>query len=121
METLKLFVMMNILTWNVRGLGSKSIKECVKNILQRQKVNLLVIQETKLAKFSFQEARRLWDKRNFGFVHRNAEGRSRGILVAWNKDTVDVSEVCMGRFSISIKFFLLQCPLVGCFQGFMGL
>lgn len=72
-------------------------------------MGLLVLQETKMSRFSIQVARRLWDRRNFGYNHKNAEGRSRGILVAWNKNLIDVSEVRIRSFSISIKCHISIC------------
>lgn len=70
---------------------------------------LLMLQEMKLSRFLLQMARRLWEGNFFGFLHKNVNGRSEGILVAWNKDLINISELHMGSFSNSLKYFSSAC------------
>ena len=58
------FVYMNILSWNIRGLGSKKKMRNVRRFLSSQNPNVVMLQDTK---------RQIWDKR---FVSSVWKGRS---------------------------------------------
>lgn len=44
----------------------------------------------------------LWGQRPFKFSHKPVEGRSGGILVAWNSNVIHVMDVRIGDYSVSI-------------------
>ena len=58
------FVYMNILSWNIRGLGSKKKMRNVRRFLSSQNPNVVMLQDTK---------REIWDKR---FVSSVWKGRN---------------------------------------------
>ena len=75
----------------------------MEDIYRRWRVDVLVLQETKLPNFGLIEAKDLKGRRNWDFLHRDAVNRGVGILVAWNKDFIEVIESRMSNFSISLR------------------
>lgn len=65
------------------GLGKESRRFVVKDLCHREKVNILVLQETKLQKFRRSMEIDLWGRRSFEYVLKSAVGRSSGVLVAF--------------------------------------
>lgn len=53
-------------------------------------------------------------------MHKEALGKSGGLLVAWNNDILDVSEVHIDLHSISIKCFSFNCSFTWMFSGVYG-
>ncbi|GMJ00605.1 hypothetical protein like AT4G29090 [Hibiscus trionum] len=76
---------MRILTWNIRGLGSKLKVSAVNKIIRDNKVEMAFLQETKKESFSEQEVGRLWFDDDFEFQFAKATGRSGGVLTIWDK------------------------------------
>lgn len=111
---------LSILSWNIRGLGSKGKKGVVGDIIRSKQISVLVIQETKMGQFSKRVASSLWGRKNFDFVHKEAVGCSGGILVAWDKKLMDVSEVHIDSCSISIKCFSPAISFAWMFSGVYG-
>ncbi|XP_057808814.1 uncharacterized protein LOC131023285 [Salvia miltiorrhiza] len=74
---------MIVLSYNIRGLGS-IIKQ--RDIIRNQKVDMCFIQETKMIEFKEEVCRSWWGHNSTETAVRNSEGRSGGILCAWNKE-----------------------------------
>lgn len=75
----------------------------MKDLASRQKVDIFVLQETKLQNFNRKMSRDLWGRKHFKYIHKNAAKRAGGILVAWNLRTINITESRVGDHSISIK------------------
>ncbi|XP_057789837.1 uncharacterized protein LOC131006698 [Salvia miltiorrhiza] len=69
-----------------RGLGSSAKKRDVRHVIGQQRVDLCFIQETKMESMEGEMCNGWWGRNNYGLARRDAEGRSGGILCAWNKD-----------------------------------
>ena len=80
------FVYMNILSWNIRGLGSKKKMRNVRRFLSSQNPNVVMLQDTK---------REIWDKRFVSSVWKGRSmewaalptcGASWGIVIMWDSN-----------------------------------
>lgn len=65
-------------------------------------VDIFCLQETKSQDFNWRIAQDPWGRRPFKFMHKSAIGRAGGILVAWNTNSVEVSNNYTGEYSISV-------------------
>jgi exonuclease III len=75
---------MRICSWNVRGLGGRIKKEKVKELILREKLDVLAIQESKLASVDKNLCARLWGGEEVGWRCAPAIGRSGGIITLWD-------------------------------------
>ncbi|TYJ12144.1 hypothetical protein E1A91_A11G328800v1 [Gossypium mustelinum] len=84
---------MRILSWNIRGLGSKVKKSSIKKFCQLHRVNVCFIQETEMEMISKEEVRKLWGDDSCEFRFIAAIGKSGGLLTMWSIDDFLVSNV----------------------------
>lgn len=103
-------------TWSVRGLGREDRRWAVKDLLQRRKIYVISLQETKLQTINRRIVVDLWG-RSFEFVHKPMVGRADGILVAWDSSVIEVVDQFVGDFSVSI---LVRSREEGCCWAFSG-
>lgn len=79
-------VLMKLLSYNIRGLGSRIKKEEIRELVRRHNFAFCCIQESKLEHCDDLICRALWGNGNFGWIARDAVGRSGGIISIWNSD-----------------------------------
>ncbi|KAH7677295.1 RNA-directed DNA polymerase protein [Dioscorea alata] len=95
---------MNIICWNVRGLGQPSKRFLIKDFLNLHFADVCCLQESKLDLVS----QAIW--REIGGIHLNqflylpARGSADGIIIGWNSATVTGHFVSMGDFSLTVDF-----------------
>ena len=75
---------MNFLSQNIQGLGKKAKKEWVKELCNKNKVNFLTLQETKMEIMDTFCVKKCWGNMAFEYVHSEAVGNSGGILCVWD-------------------------------------
>ncbi|XP_057789480.1 uncharacterized protein LOC131006301 [Salvia miltiorrhiza] len=75
---------MKLASYNIRGLGSKIKKREIRELIQKQMIDLCLIQETKMENFSDSDLRSIWGSEKFDFARKQAEGRLGGIISIWN-------------------------------------
>lgn len=97
------FVTMKILSINIIGFGKKEKKEWVKELCQQEKPCVLVVQKTKKKTIDRSWIEWIWGNENFGFVQREASGRSGGILTVWDTSVFMVNEVVGNDRLVAIK------------------
>lgn len=73
-------------------------------MIKKWKVDILTMQETKMQQIDHKMERDLWGRRPFKYIHKQAEGRSGGILVAWNTNSVEMIDSRIGEFSVGVLF-----------------
>ncbi|KAL6328062.1 hypothetical protein AAG906_033333 [Vitis piasezkii] len=100
---------MKIISWNVRGLGSRNKRRMVKDFLRSENPDVVMIQETKKENCDRRFVGSVWTVRNKDWVALSASGASGGILIIWDSKNLRSEEVVIGSFSVSVKF-----PLDGC-------
>lgn len=75
----------------------------MKEMCKANKMELLCLQEMKLQRFGWREARDVWGQKKWAFVHEGASNMLAGILVVWNTNCIEVEEQWVGEFVVSIK------------------
>ena len=75
---------MKVLSWNVRGLGGASRRLVVKEIVRSQKVQIVMLQETKLKGVSNNLVKEIWGRRSVKWVAVNAVGAAGGQMLLWD-------------------------------------
>ncbi|XVE89926.1 hypothetical protein DITRI_Ditri20bG0035300 [Diplodiscus trichospermus] len=71
---------MKIASWNVRGLGRREKRKAIKRVLCIKKVDMLMVQETKIKEICPRLPRWLWGNENFLGEFVESEGNSGGLL-----------------------------------------
>ncbi|KAK9902279.1 hypothetical protein M0R45_001786 [Rubus argutus] len=94
---------MKIISWNVKGLGSRSKRRVLKEKLVSSKADIVILQETKKEVIQRKLIGSIWGIRSSDWVSIPSNGRSGGILIMWKTKSVSVVEAVVGIFSISIK------------------
>lgn len=72
---------MKILSWNVRGLGGPKHCMVVRDIISKNKVSIVMLQESKLSSMSDTTARALWRSKSARWLSVDAAGSVGGILM----------------------------------------
>ncbi|GJR88927.1 RNA-directed DNA polymerase, eukaryota [Tanacetum coccineum] len=78
-------------------LGNKTKKEWVKELTNKNKINFIAIQETKMERVSHMDVKFMWGNSNYDYVCSDSLGNSGGILCIWEetvfkKDYVTISD-----------------------------
>lgn len=89
--------MVNMMSWNARGLGKKEKRSKFKKILRDHKVDILMLQETKKVGISDNFVRSIWGQRDFQFSEVDADGLSGGLLCIWNPAIFSLDGGCSGK------------------------
>jgi exonuclease III len=74
---------MIVCSWNVRGLGGRLKKRKVKELIRKEKVDVLALQESKLGDVNDKLCVHLWGG-DVGWASLPANGRSGGIITMWD-------------------------------------
>lgn len=69
--------------------------------MERWKLNVFPIQETKSSSVERHWATDMWGRRHFDYIHRPAVGTAGGILVGWNTNVIEVLDSRVGEFLVS--------------------
>ena len=75
---------MKILSWNVRGLGSKAKRKRVKETISKATPDVVLLQETKLEILDDMVVRDIWESRFKGWECLPFVGALGGVLVIWD-------------------------------------
>ncbi|KAK9951572.1 hypothetical protein M0R45_007010 [Rubus argutus] len=94
---------MKIVTWNVRGLGSKGKRAVIRSMLMGVGADIIILQETKMPEVERSLVSSIWGARFKDWVSIPAIGTSGGVVIIWNTRCVSILESVVGVFSISIK------------------
>jgi mannosylglycoprotein endo-beta-mannosidase len=76
---------MIVTTFNVRGLGSRVKRRKIRELVRRENVDFLTIQETKMEAFPDNFVASLWGSGDCDWASLPTVGNSGGILSIWNK------------------------------------
>jgi mannosylglycoprotein endo-beta-mannosidase len=78
---------MIVCSYNIRGLGSRVKRSLIKELVLKEKVDFLAIQETKLEAISDGICFSLWGGEDCCWAFLPSEGSSGGILSIWRKSS----------------------------------
>lgn len=98
----------SIMSWNVRGLNDSSHRELVRENSVCSKPSVICIQETKISSMSRAILTESLGDRMADYCTLDAVGTRGGVLLAWNREMVQVSEVLIKQFSISATVVVLS-------------
>ena len=111
---------LKLLSWNVCGANDSSERKVIKALIRSQRVDLFCLQETKIQAMSEGVVRSLGTGRFLDWGALDASGSAGGILICWDKRTLDVLELEVGQFSISCRFSNVEDGLIWIFTGVYG-
>ena len=97
------FVLMKILSWNTRGLGSRKKRRTVRRFLSTQNPDVVMLQETKREIWDRRSVSSVWKGKSLDWVALPACGASRGIVILWDSVKFNCSEKVLGSFSVTVK------------------
>ena len=95
---------LRILSWNVRGVNDRPKRKIIKSVIRSQKVDLFCLQETKVQVMSDEIVRSLGPGRFLDWKVLNAKGTAGGVIICWDKRSLEILGVEEGQFSISCRF-----------------
>ena len=75
---------MKIISWNIRGLGSRTKRRVVKDFLRLQNLDVVMFQETKREECDRRFVGSVWSVRNKEWAILLACRASGGILIIWD-------------------------------------
>ena len=108
---------LRLLSWNVHGANNSSKRKVIKVVIRSQRVDLFYLQETKIQAMSKGLVRSLGTSRFLDWGTLDAHGSVGGLLICWDKRTLEVLEMEMGNFSISYRLRNVEDGLVWVFTG----
>ena len=93
---------MKILSWNVRGVGRREKRRVIKEMLCREKPDIVILQETKKETIDNKLVSSLWGIRFKEWAVLPSVGRSGGILMIWDVRIFRGMEVILGAYTVSV-------------------
>lgn len=96
---------MNVITWNVRGLGKPAKRFLVKDFLNLHFANVCCLQESKLEEISLSSRREIGGSRLDQYLCVPARGTAGGIIIGWNSGILKGKLVKKGLFSLKVDFY----------------
>ena len=111
---------LRLLSWNVRGANDSSKRKVIKAMIRSQRVDLFCIQETKIQTMSEGVVRSLGSGRFLDWGAMGAQGSAGGILICWDKRSLELLEMEVGQFSISCRLKNVEDGPVWIFNGVYG-
>ena len=93
---------MKILSWNVRGLGSRAKRKRVKDTISKATPDVVLLQETKLEILDDLVVRDVWESRFKGWECLPSVGASGGVLVIWDTRFATKVDSIHGIFFVSV-------------------
>lgn len=95
---------MKILSWNVRGLGSRERRSIVKQVIRMQKATVVLIQESKINSGEDMVVKDIWGAAYVKWANLSSIGVPGGILVLLDSRKVCSKDLWVGEFSVSVLF-----------------
>lgn len=83
---------MKILSYNVRGLGSTAKRKTIRDLVSKEQVDMLCIQETKLQLVDQRICAQVWGDSELEWQAIPAENRGGGILCVWKRGIFNMTD-----------------------------
>ena len=109
-----------LLSRNVCGVNDSSKRRVIKAVIRSQRVDLFYLQEAKIQTLSEGLVRSLGSGRWSNWVALDALDSTGGILVCWDKRSLEVMEMEVGKFSVSCRIRNMEDGLTWIFTGVYG-
>ncbi|RVX07561.1 Transposon TX1 uncharacterized 149 kDa protein [Vitis vinifera] len=111
---------LRLLSRNVCGVNDSSKRRVIKAVIRSQRVDLFYLQEAKIQTLSEGLVRSLGSGRWLDWMALDAYGSAGGLLICWDKRSLEVLEMEVGKFSISCRFRNVEDGLTWIFTGMYG-
>ena len=99
---------MNIITWNVRGLGRSSKRFLLKDFFQIHCADICCIQESKLTKLPQSIWREIGGTRLDKLAFIPSHGSAGGMIICWDGSLLKRRVVHIGTFYLTVEFLHLK-------------
>ena len=96
-------IVMKIISWNTRGLGSRKKRRVVKDVLCHENPTIILLQETIRESCDRRFVCNVWRIRNKEWAVLLASGASGGVAILWDALRFKCTEVVLGSFSVTVK------------------
>lgn len=87
---------MKLVTLNIRGTGGGEKRRELSRLLEREKPDVLALQEIMLQQDPHESLKRLWRRSDLGQAYKPSSGRSGGQLFFWNTEVWSCSQIITG-------------------------
>ena len=104
----------------MRGANDSPKRKAIKSVIRKQKVDLFCIQETKIQVLSDRVVSSLGSGRFLNWKALDALGSVGGILICWDKRSLELLDWEEGQFSLSCNSGMWKMGWFGCSQVFMA-
>ncbi|GJW07863.1 RNA-directed DNA polymerase, eukaryota, reverse transcriptase zinc-binding domain protein [Tanacetum coccineum] len=93
-----------VMRYNMDGcLVQKAKKDSVKELCDKNKVNFLALQETKMETMDLLCVKQCWGNVTFDYVHSDSVGNSGGILCVWDSNAFRKSSATVSDYFIMVR------------------
>lgn len=94
---------MNLLSYNSRGLGSSVKLRAIRETVKRERVDMLLVQESKCELVDSSLCRSLWGDDDCEWVFNPSANRSGGLISVWQKNKFSLLDSHMGEGFIAVR------------------
>ncbi|XP_057418965.1 uncharacterized protein LOC130713191 [Lotus japonicus] len=102
---------MIVLSYNVRGLGSSVKLRALRELVLKEKVDMLLLQETKLEEVNQRICNAIWGSDECSWCYKASEGRSGGILCIWQIGKFNILDSCVGSGFVAMRGKIIEQDL----------
>jgi exonuclease III len=88
---------MRVCFWNIRGLGGKGRRRQLREMIFKQRIDVICLQETMKTHFSLANLRNLVGGQRFSWNWTSARGHSGGTLIGVKQGDLDAKEMGEGE------------------------
>lgn len=110
-------MIVNIISWNVRGLNQTSKRSIIKNLIHCWKADIYCFQETKIEGEIGSFVKDLWANRWVKYCQLEASGTRGGILIMWDGRVWSGEVSSLGAYSITCKLTRINQDLIWFLTG----
>ncbi|GLU19817.1 hypothetical protein SLE2022_360420 [Rubroshorea leprosula] len=96
---------MIILSLNARGIGGGGKKRGILNLVKKERIEFLALQETKMERVDTRVCRALWGTNECEWVAKPSNGRSGGLLCIWDPNCFIRDKVFEGQNFLGVFGF----------------
>lgn len=103
----------SILCWNVRGLNARARRDAVRTLIDDLRPTIVCLQETKLLMIDCYMLMSILRPSYVKYAYLPAPNTSGGILIAGRTDSVSLTDVLIGCFSVTLRVSMAEYSDLG--------
>lgn len=94
---------MKIISWNIRGLGDRTKRRSIKELISKEKPDVVILQEVKRESICALMISAIWGVRYKDWAFLPSIGKSEGILIIWDVRVMKALNCISGNFLLSLR------------------